>query len=1589
MKCTDEECQMCEEQITSPDAKTLFKIIYQQFLGFEKDLKEENEELCLIIKILLLKIIDDDKIHRISYLILKNTKVSLSTYLKINYIYEKLLEEMNQDLKNLLTIKYGEVYDDLLFIINYFEEIFGFVKSRTEKVELVINKTNEVGQTYHKIIENLFFLKRNKRIYIDTYNMLQIICLIRLIFQKNVDAELTENLEYNFQDFLENVDRIFEENLSFIVRYDFYDFNWRIKKVPKTFMDMTRLRVDDLIDQSLEKIFPSFMAKSIIKELEELIMSNKYDKRITFKTFVLDSEANVRYVKFEVEIIPNLHGNYLLYLHCHFQRKQVMIIDEAGNFVNGCEELYKRIGIKSEVVAMSKGKINMYNLFNVANNYKLEDVKIVSVNIDNLMEIIKKVYLIDHGNLSIDTIPPFLYDLFFTNSNFNAIGNHHGSLIANNNMNNLANTNLGSHANLNNNNNNAFTQGADFTYNASNISRNSIGNNCYNNFNNNATGSQITISANNNLEFLRNNPTAFNMLMNQNMRKFPDNNLIYLNLYQTINLNNRKYIVYSIKIKLDENNKKENNNNNNNNNINYKHDTEDELIKSPKGNNTNNPSIIPSNIKGNLRESTLSIGKDKSVFKSNLTESDVKQSEFNNFQNNLNNNPNNFNSINANINNNNNQNLNFNNEIKNNLADYQNLFNDNTNRSASVEMDYYKFNPNSVNSYGNSSSSDVFSYLLLKNAPKNSNRTHYFKNFLSFIYMLNLFLVAVGLFSIVYLNTYTKNTLNFIETFEIFYKLRTNIISATANILRISKFTNEDIINLYLNSTYVDAGNKSKTSNANNFSNFFFIETFDEYFDNQLNISGLFANSADFSFDSLIKNYNSFYAEIILDSYKNFEKHSYNLYGATEFEKNIDYYTNIITFNSIGNTLVTKNRISDTLDYIPITINTIDKRPEEKIYININYLSFENDFITQDSKLIDPSILNNLSLNERNQFNQNFNLYKFFINYFSVYVQNFQLINNNFFNFGVDYTNTLQLNAKILLIMIVLIHVLFVLVSLLSIFIYKKILLKEFNSLYSISEDSLTKLKEKFKCVEEIIKSEKYPSKVYLELRRIRELESNEKNTKNKPNQSNINNYNKNSVATKSKTNMIGLSNINPNNNTNNNNGNNKLNNNDDNNANLNNFSRNSPLNFNENAQINQKHSELIPLNKNNAECSAENKLKFNEANKTNKNEYDKKGHNSTKIKRKTTGYSQSNNDSKDLALENYYAYNYSGATIGLQKSMSIKNKEKMEEIKKQHSKAQASMLLLSRLNFEFEFINNYVKFIVFMSVFYITLGISVLLILEQKFYAFSKSLDFMNSFIEKNVNIYNYLIGVKLAIILNRRWANTIKPEDFGDYAKYSFVDLFDLRNPEDILNLNKFGFFTEEILISNFDNATNTIFEMETKHSFFSDIYDFEAKFTGANTCREIYSVENEIYKSLKGEDPEVIKNLIALCENIPIMHSNLASIFTNVMREIREILNEFNRNPNSDLISRVELLQNRFRMVDTIFFIFIEPYFNFIKDNLLQTELDAVVRDYFNFLIVIFTLNIFIDFLMLIFIWFKNYKQVIKYVNNIQLVADSITN
>ena len=70
------------------------------------------------------------------------------------------------------------------------------------------------------------------------------------------------------------------------------------------------------------------------------------------------------------------------------------------------------------------------------------------------------------------------------------------------------------------------------------------------------------------------------------------------------------------------------------------------------------------------------------------------------------------------------------------------------------------------------------------------------------------------------------------------------------------------------------------------------------------------------------------------------------------------------------------------------------------------------------------------------------------------------------------------------------------------------------------------------------------------------------------------------------------------------------------------------------------------------------------------------------------------------------------------------------------------------------------------------------------------------------------------------------------------------------------------------------------------------------------------------------------------------------------------------------------------------FLNFYFEYVFQEILNGLNKNTVVDYYNFLVISFSVNIFINILMIIFIWFKVYFQIIKSVENVQLITDSVS-
>ena len=66
----------------------------------------------------------------------------------------------------------------------------------------------------------------------------------------------------------------------------------------------------------------------------------------------------------------------------------------------------------------------------------------------------------------------------------------------------------------------------------------------------------------------------------------------------------------------------------------------------------------------------------------------------------------------------------------------------------------------------------------------------------------------------------------------------------------------------------------------------------------------------------------------------------------------------------------------------------------------------------------------------------------------------------------------------------------------------------------------------------------------------------------------------------------------------------------------------------------------------------------------------------------------------------------------------------------------------------------------------------------------------------------------------------------------------------------------------------------------------------------------------------------------------------------------------------------------------------YFEYTFQNIIIGLNKKIAKTYYTFCLTVFIINIMIDLIMIIFIWFKIYFQIIKSVGNVQLVTDSVS-
>jgi len=168
------------------DNKEILKIILNFIEATDKSLYGNGEKDYLILcKLILIYILDDFRIHRLSYFIIKNLKSSSYKFsLILQFIYEKLIvRNMRDDDPNFILLNYVQLNEYFLKAIKISMDFNEELREKTKLLKKIILKNDEFRKTFEQIHSNLNYIHSNTK-NLDKSNFYKF--LIKLSFRSEL-----------------------------------------------------------------------------------------------------------------------------------------------------------------------------------------------------------------------------------------------------------------------------------------------------------------------------------------------------------------------------------------------------------------------------------------------------------------------------------------------------------------------------------------------------------------------------------------------------------------------------------------------------------------------------------------------------------------------------------------------------------------------------------------------------------------------------------------------------------------------------------------------------------------------------------------------------------------------------------------------------------------------------------------------------------------------------------------------------------------------------------------------------------------------------------------------------------------------------------------------------------------------------------------------------------------------------------------------------------------------------------------------------------------------------------------------------------
>lgn len=357
------------------DQKLILKIILEFIDNMDKSqLGREERDYLVLTKIILIYIIDDFKVHRLSYYLMRSLKTTTFKFtLIINYIYEKLIiRNMRDDDSNFILLNYVELNELFLKAIKISLEFNEELKEKSKSIKKIIAKNYQFGAIHKEIQTRLRLMRQNTK-NLDKSNFYKYLWCYNLVYNINFEDDILLDLPENIQLIDESIFKF-----SFFLLNYHYDTNcWTFKKIPYIYIQNFAYTNKEMFGKNFDSIFPP-----LIKDFEriklETLFKDSSVSRFTINTYLMSKKQVIKNVDLTFDILPALYENSFIIsniINYDLNKKDnVIMVSHHGFIVYTSEIPQTYLGISNRLIITHKEYVSVQNLFGVKDFRSLDEM---------------------------------------------------------------------------------------------------------------------------------------------------------------------------------------------------------------------------------------------------------------------------------------------------------------------------------------------------------------------------------------------------------------------------------------------------------------------------------------------------------------------------------------------------------------------------------------------------------------------------------------------------------------------------------------------------------------------------------------------------------------------------------------------------------------------------------------------------------------------------------------------------------------------------------------------------------------------------------------------------------------------------------------------------------------------------------------------------------------------------------------------------------------------------------------------------------------------------------------------------------------